>query len=266
MKKVNGIDTDEARIPKLLLIGLPCLIIALWVGAWIALPMIYKRPDSAGTFGDMFGSINALFSGLALVGVILAIVLQSKELDLQRKEIRGQREQLEKQASTSHQQRLETTFFQLLRKQGELTEALVHPGNPSITGKACFPKFIKALRRKYDDRARASSGQERDWIRTQAITEFWEENQSVLGSYMRTFEVTCMFLANQLHAEDFYTELLIAQITDDEAWLLLAYSKSAISSATFREAVEILDIQTLVSARIIVTVPESLLSVFVFPE
>jgi hypothetical protein len=34
-----------------------------------------------GTFGDMFGASNALFSGLGLVGVIYAILLQQKQIN-----------------------------------------------------------------------------------------------------------------------------------------------------------------------------------------
>jgi hypothetical protein len=54
-------------------------------------------PDR-GTFGDMFGSVNSLFSGLAFAGVIYAILLQSKELELQREELKLTREELSKSA------------------------------------------------------------------------------------------------------------------------------------------------------------------------
>lgn len=40
-----------------------------------------------GTYGDMFGALNCLFSGLALAGVAYAVHLQRKELDNQEKEI-----------------------------------------------------------------------------------------------------------------------------------------------------------------------------------
>ena len=45
-------------------------------------------------FGEMFGVINTLFSGLAFAGVIFAIVMQRKELRLQRREFKMNREQL----------------------------------------------------------------------------------------------------------------------------------------------------------------------------
>lgn len=41
-----------------------------------------------GQFGDMFGAVNSLFSGLAFAGVIYAVLLQREELKLQREELR----------------------------------------------------------------------------------------------------------------------------------------------------------------------------------
>lgn len=46
---------------------------------------------SRSAFGDLFGAVNALFSGLAFLGLIVAIILQRKELEEQRKEIRQSR-------------------------------------------------------------------------------------------------------------------------------------------------------------------------------
>lgn len=60
---------------------------------------IYHAFDSwadRGTFGDMFGAVNSLFSGLAFAGVIYAILLQRKELELQREELVLTREELRK--------------------------------------------------------------------------------------------------------------------------------------------------------------------------
>ncbi|MEZ6115463.1 MAG: hypothetical protein R3C28_02655 [Pirellulaceae bacterium] len=54
---------------------------------FLATPQIVKfwgglesGAEGAGEFGDQFGAVNALFSGLALLGVIIAIMLQMKEL------------------------------------------------------------------------------------------------------------------------------------------------------------------------------------------
>ena len=45
-----------------------------------------------GTFGDMFGSVNTLFSGLAFAGVLFTIVLQGWELSATRSELKLSRE------------------------------------------------------------------------------------------------------------------------------------------------------------------------------
>ena len=44
--------------------------------------------EDRGVVGDTFGSVNALFSGLALAGIILALVLQRREVAYQLQEMR----------------------------------------------------------------------------------------------------------------------------------------------------------------------------------
>jgi hypothetical protein len=63
--------------------------------------------DERGTFGDMYGFANALFTGLSVVGLIVTILLQRKDLNVQKKE-------LDKQATTLYIQNFESTFFQML--------------------------------------------------------------------------------------------------------------------------------------------------------
>ena len=81
--------------------------LAIWIGvgitgAWIlSAVFVYWLTwdwETRGQIGDMFGAVNALFSGLAFAGVIIAIVLQRNELTLQREELRLTREQVAKQA------------------------------------------------------------------------------------------------------------------------------------------------------------------------
>ena len=50
----------------------------------------------AGVFGDSFGALNTLFSGLAFAGIILTIFMQKEELKLQRKELKMQREEMKR--------------------------------------------------------------------------------------------------------------------------------------------------------------------------
>ncbi|MEK6479143.1 putative phage abortive infection protein [Catalinimonas sp. 4WD22] len=92
------------------------LVIALWASSGLAITFFYgSLPDSPGTFGDMFGMINSLFSGLAFAGLIYTILQQREELDLTRQEFIKQNE-------TFRLQRFENTFFQLLRLNDDLLD------------------------------------------------------------------------------------------------------------------------------------------------
>ncbi len=90
MKKIN----TETKI--LALISL--LLIIVFILYPITVRYYYPDMQNRGFFGDMFGGINALFSGLAFLGVIYTIILQRKELQLQRKELELTRKELERTA------------------------------------------------------------------------------------------------------------------------------------------------------------------------
>lgn len=62
------------------------LVTVAWLGIGALITNRFEVSD-AGTFGDMFGNVNALFSGLAFAGVIVAILMQGDELRLQRREL-----------------------------------------------------------------------------------------------------------------------------------------------------------------------------------
>jgi hypothetical protein len=54
-----------------------CVIVALWMATPFFVRQLYPEDVATrGQFGDIFGSVNALFSGLALAGVIVAILIQ----------------------------------------------------------------------------------------------------------------------------------------------------------------------------------------------
>ncbi|WP_339742613.1 hypothetical protein [uncultured Rubinisphaera sp.] len=83
---------------------------------------------SIGELGDLYGFTNAMFSGFAMVGVILAIFLQTNELRAQRQQLRDNQDEMqatrdeirqqvraaELQLETMERQQFESTFFRLL--------------------------------------------------------------------------------------------------------------------------------------------------------
>lgn len=69
--------------------------------------MVQNSEAERGTFGDMFGFANAVFTGFSVVGLLYTVLLQRKDLNIQR-------EELKKQNDSIHIQNFENTFFQML--------------------------------------------------------------------------------------------------------------------------------------------------------
>lgn len=87
--------------------------------------------QTRGTFGDSFGALNALFSGLAFAGLIVTLIMQKEELGMQREELNDAKHELhqqslefEKQNKTLNLQRFENTFFNMLNLQETITRNL----------------------------------------------------------------------------------------------------------------------------------------------
>lgn len=103
-----------------------------------SLVFIIDDKEIRGTFGDQFGAVNALFSGLAFAGLIYTIILQRRDLKLQRQDLKLQRDELaltrkemeeqtaefEKQNETLRIQRFENTFFQMLHLHHEIVNGI----------------------------------------------------------------------------------------------------------------------------------------------
>jgi len=82
--------------------------------AWMLIPILLvdwlaasNLPENAGMIGDMFGSVNAFFAGLAVMLLIYSIFqmnksikIQQHELSLQRQELSESREVLKEQADS----------------------------------------------------------------------------------------------------------------------------------------------------------------------
>ena len=115
-------DNSNGKLIKIIGISASVLVIGLWIGNWILLKECSY--EDRGTFGDMFGSVNALFSGIALIGIIITILLQSNELSLQRNELILTRKEFNTQNQTLKFQRFENTFFNLLSIHHQIVDTM----------------------------------------------------------------------------------------------------------------------------------------------
>lgn len=82
------------KLKQLLVVGIVGVFL-LWLIIPLATISYFGEPDSAGSFGDTFGIINALFSSLAFALLIYTSFMQREELELQRKELKLTRKELE---------------------------------------------------------------------------------------------------------------------------------------------------------------------------
>ena len=129
-------------------VSIPVLLI--WHFLPICLTELYCTIEEKGAYGDMYGSVNALFTALAFAGVIITLVFQLRELELTRSELSGQRqelarqkEQLEIQNKTFKQQQFESTFFQLISIHADNVSSLfilddADRAKTKQTGRACL--------------------------------------------------------------------------------------------------------------------------------
>jgi len=126
------------------------IIVSIWI---ISLLILGIWVSNGNEIGDSFGAVNALFSGLALAGIILTILMQKDELKLQRRELELTRYEMEmtrKEFVTQNQtmklQQFENTFFQMLNMFYQSTEKLKYRNlDDRYVGKEIFEVYNKNM-------------------------------------------------------------------------------------------------------------------------
>ena len=87
---------EQNKTKSNLLIKLILLVIVIWGISALLIMFFLSEWSERGTFGDLFGAVNALFSALAFAVLIYTIVLQREEIKQNREEIVLNRKELEK--------------------------------------------------------------------------------------------------------------------------------------------------------------------------
>jgi len=230
------------------------IVFFLWISTLLLLYLIFDSIESRGLFGDQFGSINALFSGLAFAGIILTIYLQKRELALQReelvlqreelvltrKEIKGQKEQLEAQNKTLRHQNFENTFFQLLGLYNQIVEGMKF-GQPATTGRDCLQFWYVQIRDYHNDSRRQDQHQNlsaREYA-NEVYKVFKDNFQNYVGHYFRTLYNIFKFVHNSdVEDKTLYTNLIRAQLSSYELALIFYNCLSSLGKDNFKPLVE----------------------------
>ncbi len=204
---------------------LVAFIFVVVIVLWLWLPRIFSD--------DVYAGVNALFSGLAFGGLIVAILYQSQELQLQRRELKDtrqvmqdQKEQIEGQKQQMEIQNFENRFFQMMRTWNELRDK-IHGGD------ALFESMVGEVSGEYLKHLR-SDPQEGDVAALDsAVGLVWKRHQRSLPVYMRSlYQILKLVRQTALPYEEqkFYSNVVRAQMTQAETVLVVYNCLSSIGS------------------------------------
>lgn len=225
-----SIDTEHKRKIGWLF---PALLFGFVLTVWVLTGFFLADDPQRGTFGDMFGSVNALFSGLAFAALIYTIFLQRRELKLHHKELelthvemKAQVIQLQAQNATLKKQSFEDTFFQLLRLQNDITNSIDLNAREGrvIKGRDCFEELYKkfsSLWLKNKPEHRGSSEIERI---NRTYLAFYESYHSEIGHYFSNLYNVIKFVdTSDVERGKLYTNFVRAQLSSFEL-IIIFYS------------------------------------------
>lgn len=209
------------KIRDFLVLGLVLLIFATFAGAllWSIWPIEEISVAKSGVFGDSFGALNALFSGLAFGGLLITVLYQREDLGLTKQELKLTREEIKAQ-------HLETTFFHMLRLHQDVVTGIdlqrqTKGGQQETRGRDCFRVFSNRLGWAYDEDRKANpTGTERAFV-AKAYDALWEQSQSDLGHYFRGLYNVFKYLSeHDFSDKKQYGNIARAQLSDFELVVL----------------------------------------------
>lgn len=227
------------------------IVIVLWGYSINFVEWQAPEESDRGTFGDQFGAINALFSGLAFAGLIYTILLQREELQAQREElghtrdeIKKQREELEQQNETLALQRFENSFFNIISEHNKATSYHVHRthGIHNVGKKAidlCEEEFHKEVYKEYSVVKQQGRVAQASLILNKHLPVVIE-NFPFISFYFRSLFMVFNYLKNQEFSweqKNVYIELILSQLSDGEVQLMFLYGITS-QGKKFRELIE----------------------------
>lgn len=225
------------------------LAVDLVIIAWIASPWLieswFENASDRGTFGDSFGALTSLFTGLAFVGLIITLRQQKQQIEMQREdlklqrvdaertreELEGQKEQMALQNQSLKQQMFEQTFFNLLGLFNRYIEGLAaKEEDPEITP-ATGRTFLLDIKLQlqagfvsetYHMKIDSSSFSGAEFVKAyEHFERRFSANADELNGYLRQLHNVLQLIHNsRLDNREVYASTLSAQLTDSELELI----------------------------------------------
>lgn len=175
-------------------------------------PISTYTMDKAGVFGDSFGILTSIFSGLAFAGVIWTVLSQLEELSITRDQLKNQG--------------IENAFFQMLRLHNEmLNEIDLSNETPTgiivTTGRDVINVFRDRLKTHFRKVNSSEPGLGEREKADKAYNDFWLQHQPELAHYFRfLFNLFRFVYESESNKKDLYAKLVRAQLSNQELALL----------------------------------------------
>jgi Putative phage abortive infection protein len=248
-------DDDEEHEGRPWWIIIVSILLLLGVGSFIAYgannPAKFK---DLGTWGDFVGgTLNPILTFLTVIGLLVTIHLQQRELRLTRKELEKSSNALEAQNLTTKQQRFENTLFSMIEMLNQIVNAMdvSQFGKPKI-GRDCFTVFYYSVSIAYINEHKIDNSNEKesvaerysdnDSIRDKkriidAYDCFYDEYQSDLGHYFRLLYNIFRYIDQSEFADGIYAKILRAQLSNQEL-LIIFYNNATERGKAFAALAE----------------------------
>ena len=175
-----------------------------------------------GQFGDYIGGVlNPGISLLALLALLYAIHIQSRELTNSTRELQHSVRVLTEQSDSLKLQNFERTFFEMVRLHHDIIrdmDLVLKTGN-RVEGRDCFRWLFGDFKDAYKEVAATerTPGQLID----RAYDRFGERRQQEVGHYFRNFHATLKFVdESSVQTPERYANILRAQMSSHEISLL----------------------------------------------
>ncbi|HZF69654.1 putative phage abortive infection protein [Sulfuricurvum sp.] len=200
---------------------------------WNTWPIQEMSVAKSGVFGDSFGALTALFSGLAFAGLLTTIWQQKEEIALTRKEIRDQH--------------FDNILFRMLEMHNNIVTDIdlrADGSNTSLqegylfsTGRDCFENFHEDITAIYLEKSKEEHSLEE--ILNNTYEEFWNLRKKDLGHYFRNLYNIFKFIKNSdIEDKKTYSNLVRAQLSDYELSILFYNCISKYGRERFKPLIE----------------------------
>ncbi len=213
------------HITALIIIAL--IIVAAWAGWGYCVPKFAGNRDysKTGVYGDSYGALNTLFTGLAFLGVVYTILQQ-------REQLADAKQELKDSSEANQKQQFEATFFQLL---GLLTTTINsmdrHKEKIVLQGRDALTEFASQMLRNLRSSPRSSIEAERLAHIEADYMRFYSTSNTDLAHYFRIlYRILRWIEDSKIQDAAEYVKIFRAQLSSQELVLLFYNSLTPIGA------------------------------------